>query len=263
LADYSPEQTAKAFRLVREGKVTRVPSKHFRLYRVARDLRPPTRPTAWTAPAGARLSTAPASTCSPSRSRGWVISRTYQPPPDRPPARAVRSPPHLTIGVPPCRTTAEAVETLERAGYTVSVHPRFGLTIEDGPTCGRCSQIIGPDDAGVATPRGSTVHEWCATGLERASASVADQVDADRAAAIRAAIMDGVAVEHETGRLGRFWFVPTTGIPTRPPAGTTRTATPASWTTCRTRWWSRKTRARPRGRETLVERLTATRGEGI
>lgn len=33
-ADYTPEQTAKAFRLVQEGGVTRIPSKHYRLYAV-------------------------------------------------------------------------------------------------------------------------------------------------------------------------------------------------------------------------------------
>lgn len=34
LGDYSPEQTAKAFRLVTSGGVTRIPSKNYRLYAV-------------------------------------------------------------------------------------------------------------------------------------------------------------------------------------------------------------------------------------
>lgn len=33
-ADYSPEQTAKAFRLVTGGGVTRIPSRNYRLYAV-------------------------------------------------------------------------------------------------------------------------------------------------------------------------------------------------------------------------------------
>jgi hypothetical protein len=97
--------------------------------------------------------------------------------------------------------------------------------------------------------------------LARATAAVAAQVDADRTAAIRAAIEHDAAVEDETGKDGRFWFVRDT--PAADPAYCWLDRDGDAFTLGELPYALvvAADQSAPAWRETLAERLTASRVE--
>ncbi len=99
--------------------------------------------------------------------------------------------------------------------------------------------------------------------LARASASVAAQVDADRTAAIRAAIMDGAAVECETSRGGRFWFVAGHGHPNPAASWHDEDGDAHELEDLPYALVVAADQSAPAWRETVVEKITATRDGGL
>lgn len=132
-------------------------------------------------------------------------------------------------------------ETLAAAGYTTGNHPLFGPFIVDGPTCGHCSQIIGPDEDRVTDDDGHpTAHKRCADAAKPEADFWAD-ADIIHTYTRAQALADGalVAVDDKTASEAGF----------RIPVALTR----AAWEDCVT--WTDEDEKRKRALQDEAGRL--------